>query len=1084
LILIIASRFILHYNDCIMSFTDLIIQSQLYPPRPRKNLLHRPRLEERIKAALDGPLTIVQAGTGYGKSTALASFLGEDYQAFWYTITEPDRDPLLFLIHLLSAFGEYGQTAIHSLEINDGLITPATLHPLLNFLTKHLKVDAILVLDDFHLVSHVEEILDLFKKLVDYCPPRLHIVLSTRHMPDSPDFNRWRVKGLISVIGVSELTFSVDEIEILFRDQYKYPITTAQAEVLAIETEGWAIALQMIWQGLQSGIIPNLETALQKLPATLDRLFDYLAPEVLARQPAHIQRFLLTTSVLRQLNGPACDALLETQDSKSLLHHLFDIGLFVDFVGEDTYRYQRLFHDFLINQVGKIPEKQVSLHRRAASYFEKIGHPEETLYHLLEAQEFTRAAELIEKIGGGLLASGRLDSMSDWLNRLPKEYCKDRPELEFLFGEVCRLHALFEDALTYYEMAARLYHQNNDPLGQSRSLRGQAQVYLDTVRPLQAAALLADALDLLDPVIHRRETADLLEQLAENKLNFGFPDQARELHQESLRLRSETRPTDIYLDARILLRTGKLTEARRLLESYELDEPIFGQVRQQHFHREKQLLLSLLCVLQGNQKDAEQYARQGIAIGQKMQSDFVEAVGYMRLGHALQLDSYNPWGESQHQSAIDCYLDVIEKVRPFKVARVSLEPLWGLCRAYGYEGDIEAAEENARRSIEISRSAGDEWIGHLVRVNMGAILAMDGREKAATRWLNEAAEGLDRVQDTFGWATAQLWLALNAWWQGEEETALRHLSALLPVVSENGYDFLFTKRTHLGLRDDQAAIPLLLDAYQQNIEREFTLKLLMQAGKFGLEYHPGYTLWVRTLGPFCIWRGDKQVNPQEWKRERARQLFQLLITTRGQWLSREQIVDLLWPDLPADSAIRDFKVALNAVNRTLEPKRIPSVSAYFVIRQGNAYGINPQAQLVTDADVFLTLALSDDSGKLEAALKLYGDDYLPDCIYSDWASIARENYRQKYLAVTEHLANLHFQAQRWDDVLIVCQAALRRDKCWEPAYVLSMQAYASQGNIPQAQATYQRCEMVLREELGLEPSIKTQRLRQLITKGY
>jgi DNA-binding SARP family transcriptional activator len=427
---------------------------------------------------------------------------------------------------------------------------------------------------------------------------------------------------------------------------------------------------------------------------------------------------------------------------------------------------------------------------------------------------------------------------------------------------------------------------------------------------------------------------------------------------------------------------------------------------------------------------------------------------------------------------------VIERVRPFKVARVSLEPLWGLCRAYGYAGDIKTAEVNAQRSIEISHTSGDEWIGHLVRVNMGAALAMDGHAKAASRWLKEAAEGLNRVQDMFGWSTAQFWLALNAWWEGEKEITLRHLSALLPVVNENGYDFLFTKCTHLGLKDDQAAIPLLLEAHRQNIEREFALKLLSQAGKCGLEYHPGYTLWVRTLSPFRVWRGDSPVKPHEWQREKARQLFQLLITTRGQWLQREQIVDLLWPDLSADSAIRDFKVALNALNHALEPKRPRNAPTYFVVRQGNSYGINPQARLVTDAEVFMTLALSEDADNLQAALALYEEDYLPDCFYSDWSSNLRENYRQKYLAVTERLARIHLKAQRWEDALAVCQAALCRDKCWEPAYTLSMQAYASQGNTSQAQAIYQRCETVLREELGLEPSTNTQRLKLLITKGF
>ncbi|MCU0487041.1 MAG: hypothetical protein MUC85_13130, partial [Anaerolineales bacterium] len=158
-----------------MSLQYLVIQSQLCPPRPRKSILARPRIEARLKAALDYPLTIVQAGTGYGKSTALASLMTDERELFWYTITEPDRDPLLFLAHLLSTFGAYGAPALHALEASGGQTSPAALHPLLNALTKGLKKDTLLVLDDFHIVSGVEAIVELLKKLVDYCPPCLHI---------------------------------------------------------------------------------------------------------------------------------------------------------------------------------------------------------------------------------------------------------------------------------------------------------------------------------------------------------------------------------------------------------------------------------------------------------------------------------------------------------------------------------------------------------------------------------------------------------------------------------------------------------------------------------------------------------------------------------------------------------------------------------------------------------------------------------------------------------------------------------------------------------------------------------------------
>ena len=90
----------------------------------------------------------------------------------------------------------------------------------------------------------------------------------------------------------ADLAFSMAEIEALFREQYDYPLSPEQAQALAAETEGWVIALQMVWQGLQSGAAPDLDAVLGRLPSSLEALFDYLAQEVLTRQPPAVQRFL------------------------------------------------------------------------------------------------------------------------------------------------------------------------------------------------------------------------------------------------------------------------------------------------------------------------------------------------------------------------------------------------------------------------------------------------------------------------------------------------------------------------------------------------------------------------------------------------------------------------------------------------------------------------------------------------------------------------------------------------------------------------------------------------------------------------
>lgn len=1073
----------MRYNLGAMALTDLVIRSQLIPPRQRKGVLRRPRLEAHLMDVLEYPLTVVQAGSGYGKSTALAALSEPGGRLSWYTITEPDRDPLLFLAHLICAFEHrepsWCQAALEGLEGSIGRVVPEMLTPLLNALTLGLDDEAVLVLDDYHLVDDVPEISALVERLVDYVPPRLHVVISTRQVPPLQALTRWRVKGQVATVTRAELAFTADEIETLFREQYDHPLSPEQAQALAAETEGWAIALQMVWQSLQSGAVPSLDAILGHLPSTLETLFDYLAQDVLARQPPEVQRFLLTTAVPRQMDGPVCDHLLEGSGSTDILHQLDESGLFVVSVGDGAYRYHRLFHDFLQAHPKQDAARVQGLHRRAADHFRQLGRLEETVYHLLEAEQYPQAARLLEEIGPGLVGSSRFDSLSTWIARLPDSVRDERPGLRLLMGDMARLTAQFDEALHYYIAAEQLYLERRELLGRSRALRGQAQVYLDTVRPLKADSLLEEALRLLEPEEHWQETALLLDQLAENKLNLGNPDEAQALHHEARLLRAETDPDDVYLEARAMVRTGRLAGARRLLGRRAEEERQVDRSRPQRFHRETLLLLSLVHALQGDRNEAARCAREGIVIGKHLHSSFVEAVGHMRLGHAVQLGASSPWSDAEHslyQQAMAYYDQAIEQVRVFKVMRTQVEPLWGLCRACSHSGDLPAAEQHAHQALEIALRAGDEWICNLVRMTLGAGYALARQSEMARDWLLQAAEGFAQVGDPFGQSASWLWLALDTWWRGDVEGAMEPLAQLLSLARVQGYDSLLTRRTFMGLKDTQSAVPLLVEARKRGIEASYAGRLLAGMGMEEIEVHPGYALSVQTLGPFVVWRGDEAVAAGDWRREKARQIFQLLLTYRRQWFYREQIVDHLWPHLTPDAAERDFKVALSALHRALEPDRARGVLPFFVSRRGSVYGLNPMARVAVDADDFERLAASDDMDQLRQALALYQDDYLPDSLYEDWAAAERQRLRHLYLVTAERLARHLLQAGARDEAFQVCQTLLARDNCWEAAYRLLMRIYAAQENRTQIHSTYQRCVSVLHEELGVEPAPITQAL--------
>jgi len=838
----------------------------------------------------------------------------------------------------------------------------------------------------------------------------------------------------------------------------------------------------MVWQALQSDDELDLDKVLERFPATMTSLYEYLAQEVLDRQPEELRSFLLSTSVLRQMDAPACCAVSGTVHSSDHLHRLHENGLFVDSVGGEHFRYQGLFHEFLLAQLQALPDASRGLHQKAAAHYLRVGNSEEAVYHLLESGDYDEAARTVIELGPGWIQLGRLDSLTGWIARLPDDVHTRFPTLLLMKGDTSRLRSQFAEALEQYSQAERCFALQNHRVGRSKALQGQAQVYLDTIRPLKADSLLEEAIRLLEPQEFREMVSGLLDQLAENKLNLGHPEQARALHHEAGLLRSEADPGDIYLEARALLRTGKLEKARQLLQARADEESRLIQVRPPRFHRETLILLSLVCIMMGDAETAGRCARQGIAIGQRIESPFVEAVGLMRLGHTCQLDHLTPWSQQERLEAIRLYYQAIEKVRVFNVMRVQVEPLWGLCRVYGYQGDLDQAESFGWRAVEIAEQAGDRWFVNLLLCTMGASLALAGKVVEARERLAKAVEGFEGVKDTFGQSAALLWLSLNSWWHGDIEEAMHSLAQLLPIARREGYDFLLTRCTHLGLKDDQQALPLLIEAGRRGIEQKYCSDLLQRLNLTGVEYHPGHTLVVRTLGRFEVRKADLPITPHEWQREKARQLFQLILTERGRWLQKEQIVDRLWPDLPPDAAARDLKVALNALNHTLEPNRPQRAQSFFIARQENQYGLNPQAHVLVDTEEMDRLASSTEPSSLRQALCLYGGEYLPDSVYGDWSEAARQRYRNLYLTTAERLAKSLAEQKCWDEVISLAENILKVDAHWEPAYILLMRAYAADHNRGQVYNTYRRCKAVLHEDLDIEPAAVTQAIYKELTE--
>jgi LuxR family transcriptional regulator, maltose regulon positive regulatory protein len=1124
---------------------DLLLRTRLTPPRPHRRILPRPQLTARLREALDARLTVVQAGTGYGKTTALAALRDNAAHLFWLTLDESDLDPQQFLTYLVAAFRlrlpELPEAPLALLgELsNGGAVQPAqVIDALLNALALRIDAPALLVLDDYHIVSGSPEISALVERLLAFLPPDLHAVISTRHPPTFGLLPTWRARGETLEIGRADLAFRLDEAAELFRETYGMNLAPDELLLLYDKTEGWPIALQLAGQGLRSGAAQSVFDLLAGGVRSSATLFEYLARELLDRQPPEIAAFLRDTASLRELTPGACDAARGQAlgDSSAVLKELRSLDLFVVSLGDDAapeerYRYHHLFHDFLLAQWAGDAAGLRERHRRAARYFQGRGDGDEAISHWLAAHAYEEAADAIEAIGEDALRAGRLNRLADWIDALPPHALAARPRLQALLGDIYRLRNLYDRALAWYAQAEKTWRVRDDAAGISRALRGQAAVYLDTVRPAQADSLLQEALRLSDGTPDREARARLLDLMAENKLNLGKPVEAETLRREAEMLRNEA-PADDTLSARVKLRTGKLGQARQALialaeaEGRAAKAAPEGHAGPPRGHRETVLLLSLVEAFMGQGERSYALAREGIALGERLESPFITAVGHMRLGHALQVSAatgerINPAplppplrraGRAAYSEAISWYRSAVALGDRIAVRRTRTEAMWGMTRAYGYSGDLQRAAQCAAEGIETALEAGDIWLVGLANLALGASTVLAGQSEVALESLTAALSAFRNCNDTFGRAATRLWMSLAYLDLARDETngrgasagAMSHFltsaDALLGLCEANGYDFLFTGPSLLGPPDERRLVPLLIEARGRQVHPAYAQRLLGLMGMGEIKAHPGYRLTVQALGAFRVWRGGDEIAGREWQRDKARQLFQLLLAERGanlsgRWLQRDQIVERLWPQLAPEAAVRDFKVALNALNKALEPVSSASSRAFFFVeREGTAYRLRPEADIWFDAAEFEAVcerglrgaasgagSADDDAlAALRAALDLYGGDYLPDALYDDWAAEQRERLLTLYLRAADRLAEALVERGETAEALDLCGAIVARDSCWEHAYQLMMQAYAQQGNRAHALRVYARCVEVLRTELDAPPSADTTRLyRQL-----
>lgn len=412
--------------------TSELLQTKMRAPVTRTALVPRPRLFACLAHSREGRLTVVSAGAGCGKTTLVSEWLRNARLPFaWLNLDDGDNDPARFTAYLIATlqgidatFGQAAQAALHSLPPS----TPeAVATSLLNDVASTAR-PFVLVLDDYHLI-HSLPIHHQLAFLVEHLPEQMHLIVISREDPPLP-LARLRVSNQALEIRQGDLMFSVAETADFLRRVMRLDLSSADVATLHRRTEGWVAGLQLA--GLSLRDCEDRHHFVQSFAGSHRYVLDYLMEEVLQRQVADVQDFLLRTSVLDRFCAPLCDWIAERNDSARLLRDLEQTNLFTVPLDEERhwFRFHHLFADLLRHRLQTSGEHDLEgLHRRASEWYDAKGFDAEAVHHALAARDWGRAAALIGKAYPALLRRGEVATLIGWFRRLPEAVVQASPEL-------------------------------------------------------------------------------------------------------------------------------------------------------------------------------------------------------------------------------------------------------------------------------------------------------------------------------------------------------------------------------------------------------------------------------------------------------------------------------------------------------------------------------------------------------------------------------------------------------------------------------------------------------------------------------
>ena len=1099
-----------------MSQQNEILNSKISVPGTDGTIV-RERLTPFFSAILENKVTVITAGTGYGKSTIVAQAIGHnDCDFSWYRLELSDVDPVTFIHYIIAGirktYLEFGNRTLNALNsaLPASRVNKAVLSVLINEIESTVNGDFIMVFDDCHEVLDNTEIAGALEFLIDHLPQKIHIVMTSR-IESAISLSRFRASLEINEILQTDLEFTPNEVVALYNQLFGFLLQEESLNNLLKQTEGWVSGLILFYHLSKGGSLHEIEQLLTKIKSNHKIFKEYMGENVYEQQSDDIKSFLLKTSILTHIDSEFCNRLLGRDDSGPILDTLVKQHLFTSIIDEKgkIYCYHLILQEFLAGRLEQEMGKAFvqEAHNNAAVLYEKSDRDEDALHHYLCGCNYSSFFRLLRSVGHKYIIQGRRKALGQLLEKIPETFFQTEPWPLALKAKLLTSEGQLVKSARISKKAYDIFIERKMLVDADLTLMDLGKTYCLMGNFNKAEDNFVKVLDsgAVDSVSYLEILGNLI-FISSFKGEFNTSDAYYNSAIEKLELLKSSENPNENLAVRIMIVINygfRWLFSGNFVKSSLYADSVYDDIKTLNSSPALALYYQLTSInyfFLGNIDKAIRHNNKGLRqVKGKGFHGTQEA--WLRLSlSAIYLITGNYDAAS---------IEISKGIDKFR----SGGSKWGeasmmlILAAINYKtGEITKARKLIADGLTITHDINMPWVE-------GKFLYYSAIDKILQKEFQEADSLLNRAERLLDFSLHERCMLLNIRTkfyslQGQEEKALDSLKEALALgekymfgtwmfVETDTDVLLFLKiyaegnfKSYLTniITDYWQIYSTPVNSYLNSPDKQITMvasEIIMKMPESGAP-----DLGVCCLGRFRVFVGDREIDSSEWKSNKAKEIFKYLVMGRAKnHVHKDVLLELIWPDQDYEKTLKRLHVALPAMRKALEPDVKKGESAYLV-RENDNYRINYGLGGFVDVDLFEeSINMADNEpdrnkrlSHLLQAESYYKGDFLEEDLYLEWCFEERENLKHKYLNALDKIIDIYESVNDIENAIRYSEKYLEIDNYSEEKYKKLMQYYFDSGNFSMGLKTYDKCYEKVVQELDCPLSNETGRIYEKLIK--